>query len=256
VQLLGRSSRGVVLTSAGRAFHARAQVAATELRKAGEEAAASGGAGASAVKCSMGPIGMIAIFPEALVRFRRQFPLARVHMVEGFGPLMLGEVRNESLDFAFGLKSAKPVDASIRFRPLLHIALAVYARKGHPLSSARSLADLVSADWLDTGNLSIPGASAEVLFRAAGLQPPRPVITCASYTGAVSLLLNSDMVCLTHHHGLGRFPTHDALQTIAVAEEMPSLTVGLYTRADTPLTRVAAAMVRHVTAVAREVRRV
>jgi hypothetical protein len=72
----------------------------------------------------------------------------------------------------------------------------------------------------------------------------------------VSLLLNSDMLCLTHHHSLGQFPTQDALQTIAVVEEMPSLTVGLYTRADTPLTRVAAAMVRHVTAVAREVRRV
>jgi hypothetical protein len=71
----------------------------------------------------------------------------------------------------------------------------------------------------------------------------------------VSLLLNSDMLCLTHHHSFGRFPTHDALQTVAVAEEMPSLTVGLYTRAGTPLTRVAAAMVRHVTAVAREVGR-
>jgi DNA-binding transcriptional LysR family regulator len=220
VQLLGRSSRGVVLTPAGRAFHARAQVAAAELRKAGEEASDIGGSGATTVTCSMGPVGMIAVLPEALARFRLQFPLVRVHVVEGFGPLMLAEVRNETLDFAFGLKSTKPVDASIRFRPLLRIALAVYARKGHPLSHARSLADLMDADWLDTGNLSLPGASAEVLFRSAGLKPPRPIINCPSYTGAVSLLLNSDMLCLTHHHSLGRFPTHDALQTIAVAEEM------------------------------------
>lgn len=255
VQLLRRNSRGVVLTPAGRAFHARAHVAATELRKAEEEAAQTGGSGAGAVTCSMGPLGLIAILPEALARFRRQFPLARVRVVEGFGRLMLAEVRNETLDFAFGLKSARPIDASIRFRPLLSTALAVYARKGHPLSRARSLAELMDADWLDTGNLSIPGASAEDLFRSAGLKPPRPIIECPSFTGAVSLLLNSDMLYLTHHHSLGRFPTHDALQTIAITDEMPSLTVGLYTRADTPLTRVAAAMVRHVTAVARELAR-
>lgn len=112
---------------------------------------------------------------------------------------MLSDVRSETLDFAFGLKSTRPVDASIRLRPLFRLALAVYARKGHPLSRARSLADRMGADWLDTGNLSTPGASADFLFRSVGLEPPRPIIKCASYTCAVSLLLNSDMLCLTHH---------------------------------------------------------
>ena len=254
VQLLRRSSRGVALTPAGRAFHARAQVAATELRKAEEEASQTFGSGK--VTFSMGPVGNIAILPEALARFRRQLPSARVHVVEGFGPLMLAEVRDESLDFAFGLKSTKPVDASIRFRPIFRLALAVYARKGHPLSRARSLADLVGADWLDTGNMSIPGSSAEMFFRSAGLEPPRPIIQCTSYAGAVSLVLNSDMLCLTHHHSLGRFPTHESLQVIRLTESMPSVTVGLDTRAGTPLSHAAAARARQVTWVAREVARV
>lgn len=250
VQLLRRSSRGVALTPAGRAFHARAQVAATELRKAEEEASQTSDSGT--VTFSMGPVGNIAILPEALARFRRQLPRARVHVVEGFGPLMLAEVRDESLDFAFGLKSTKPVDAAIRFRPLLRLALAIYAREGHPLSRARSPADLIGADWLDTGNMSIPGSIAEVFFRSVGLEPPRPIIQCTSYAGAVSLILNSDMLCLTHHYSLGRFPTHESLHAIRVSESMPSVTVGLYTRAGTPLTHAAAAMARHVTSVARE----
>jgi DNA-binding transcriptional LysR family regulator len=256
VQLLGRNSRGVVLTPAGRAFHARAQAVATELHKAREEAAQTGGSGAGTVTCSMGPVGVISVLPEALTRFRRQFPLARVHVVEGYGHLMLSDVRSEKLDFAFGLKPIQPLDASIHFRPLFRVALAVYARKGHPLSRARSLADLIGADWLDTGNISMPGASAEMLFRSAGLEPPNPIVKCTSYTGAVALLLNNDMLCLTHHHTLGRFPTRDALQVIPVAETMPSVTVGLYTRVGTPLTRVAAAMVRQVVTVSREVGRI
>jgi hypothetical protein len=44
---------------------------------------------------------------------------------------------------------------------------------------------------------------------------------------------------------------HDSLQEIAVAEPMPSMTVGLITRTDPPLTPVAAAMARAVTAAAR-----
>ena len=254
-QLLARSSRGVALTPAGRAFHARAQVVATELRKAEEEAARSGGSGAGTVTFSMGLIGVTAVLPEAMARFRHQFPLARVHIIEGFAPLMQADLRNETLDFAFGLKSAKPVDVGIHFRPLFRVKLAVYARKGHPLSRARSLADLASADWLDYGNLWAAGATAEALFRSAGLEPPRPIVRCASYSAATSLMLHNDMLSLTHQYNLGRFPTHKALQAIPVTETMPSLTVGLYTRVGTPLTRVAAAMVQHVTAVAGEVAR-
>jgi len=44
----------------------------------------------------------------------------------------------------------------------------------------------------------------------------------------------------------------DSLEEIAVAEPLPSLTVGIITRADPPLTRVGAAMARVVTAAARQ----
>jgi len=255
VQLLARSARGVTLTAAGRAFHARALAAATELRKAEEEAAQSGGSGAGTVSFSMGLTGVTAILPEAMTRFRRQFPLARAYIVEGFAALMQADLRDETLDFAFGLKSTKPVDSGIQFRPLFRVKLAVYARKGHRLSRARSLADLTSADWLDYGNLWAPGGTAETLFRSAGLEPPRPIVRCVSYNAATSLMLHNDMLSLTHQYSLGRFLPHDALQAIPVTGTMPSLTVGLYTRVGTPLTRVAEAMVRHVTAVAREVGR-
>ncbi len=178
VQLLGRSSRGVVLTPAGRAFHARAQVAAAELHKAGEEAAQSGGSGEGTVTFSMGPVGIIAVLPEAMVRFRRQFPRARVRVVEGHGHLMQSGVRVETLDFAFGQKSSNPLDASIWFRPLFRGTLAICARKGHPLIRARSLADLASADWLANGISWAPGDGVERMFRSAGLEPPQPITQC------------------------------------------------------------------------------
>lgn len=41
------------------------------------------------------------------------------------------------------------------------------------------------------------------------------------------------------------------LQEIAVRESIPSFTVGMFTRGDTPLTSAAQALSKHVTAVAR-----
>ena len=79
----------------------------------------------------MGLMGVKAILPEAMARFRRQFPLARVHIVERFAALVQADLRNETLDFAYGVKSTKPVESGIHFRPLNRVKLAVYARKGH-----------------------------------------------------------------------------------------------------------------------------
>jgi DNA-binding transcriptional LysR family regulator len=203
----------------------------------------------------MGRVGVAAALPEAIARFRRQYPLARVRVIEGYGAPMLTDVRNGSLDFAFFQKSLKELDAAIRFRPLFRSAFAICARRGHPLIRARVLAELSGADWLNTGNLWEPGGPGEQIFRAAGLEPPASIIQCQGNLSIVTLLANSDMLTLVQRHFLDRPPTSEFLQEITVAQAMPSVTVGLYTRADAPLTRVAAAMVRHVTAVARELGR-
>src|SRR5512140_3796883 len=55
VQLLSRSSRGVVPTEAGRAFFARARVAQAELMKAEEEATQSAGSDGASVAFGVGP---------------------------------------------------------------------------------------------------------------------------------------------------------------------------------------------------------
>ena len=83
VQLLGRNARGIVPTASGRAFFSRARVAHSELRKAEEEAAEVGGSSAGAVAFGVGPTFAALVVPQAVALFRRQFPRARVRIVEG-----------------------------------------------------------------------------------------------------------------------------------------------------------------------------
>ncbi len=251
VQLLARNARGVVLTPAGRAFFARARVAQSELRKAEEEAAQAGGSSGGSVAFGVGPAGIALIVPEALSRFRKQFPHAKVRIVEGLAHLLLPEVRDESLDFVMGLRPHTALDRALKFRPLYCSDVLVCARKGHLLLHTRSLAALATADWLTTSTMALPGGALERLFVSADLTPPQPVIRCESYNTVVTLLAKTDMVGVIQRRLLQEPFARDYLEEIPIAITMPTLTAGIFTRADTPLTRVAAAMAKAATTVAR-----
>lgn len=255
VQLLRRSARGIVPTPAGKAFFARARVAQSELRKAQEEASQLGPSGVGSVAFGVGPMGAVLILPEAVTHFRRQFPRANVRIVEGLARELLPSVRDETLDFVVGIRPDAILDPALRFRPLYRSALVVAARKGHPLRNSRSLAQLAAADWLRAPTLALPGGPFERAFALAGCPPPPQMIQCESFNTVVSLLAKSDMLGFMQRRLLREPFARDFLQEIPVAEPMPSVTAGMFTRADTPLTRVAAAMAKAVTVAARRLAR-
>ena len=255
VQLFARNARGLAPTASGRAFFTRARVAHSELRKAEEEAAEAGGSSAGSVAFGIGPLSMVKIVPEAIARFRRQFPRARVRIVEGLSRVLLPSLRDETLDFVVTMRPVSEVDPTFRFRPLYRGELCVAVRKGHPLRHARTLAELAGADWLSMSTASRSGAFVARLFASAGAPPPAPLIECESINTLVALLGTSDMLAVIQRLNLKQPLARDVLQEIPITDAIPSVTLGIFTRADTPLTRVAAAMVKNVTAVAREIAR-
>jgi LysR family transcriptional regulator, regulator of abg operon len=252
VPLLERRARGIVPTAPGRAFFARARVAYSELRKAEDEAAHAGGPGGGAVAFGIGNLGAALIVPQAVARFRRQFPRARLRIVEGLAYQLLPSLRDGTLDFVMGLRPATAGDPSLRFRPLYRSELAVAARKGHPLRQARSLAELAGAEWLSTSTLGLPRGPLEQLFAAAGLPPPEPTIHCESFSTLVALLAGTDALGLMQRRTLGEALARDVLQEIPLARaQIPSVTAGIFVRADTQLTRAASSMAKAASAVAR-----
>ena len=76
-QLMQRTPRGILLTSSGRAFFARARAAHLELRRA-EAEAATGADGAGSVALGVGPTVGVLVVPPALAEFRRQIGRAHV----------------------------------------------------------------------------------------------------------------------------------------------------------------------------------
>jgi DNA-binding transcriptional LysR family regulator len=248
-RLLRRTPTGVVPTQPGRALFARARAAQAELRKAEEEVDQLGEK-ARAVAFGVSPTSAIVV-PEAVTRFRQQFPHARIHIAEGLPHTLMPMVRDETLDFAICRRALVKLDSGLEFRPLFRNDFAVVARKGHPLEKARSLAQLVDACWTSLLPLDAPDGPFAQAFSPTGLPVPKQVIQCESYNTAIRLIAKTDILGFLVRQLLSDPLLGDLLQEIPVAEPLPSFAVGMFTRTGAPVTEVAAAMAKAVIAAAR-----
>jgi LysR family transcriptional regulator of abg operon len=249
-RLMLRTPRGVVLTPAGRKLKDRARVIEAELRRLDEELAADRGEAEGSVAFGVGPQQCTLLVPDALEHFRRQHAHARVRILEGVAPGLLGFVRDETLDFCVSMAPARKLERGLLFRPLWRPSLVVAGRKGHPLRRATSLRELSDCPWVMYFPLGV-GAMLEKAFAAAGAPLPRSIVHCESYAVALSLLAKTDTLGLLFPQVLEDPPIGGPLQQIAVRETIPSPLTGLYTRADAPMGPAAAAMAQAITATAR-----
>ena len=254
MQLLQRTARGVVPTTAGKAFLARARAVRSELRKAEDDLESLRGGPDGSVAFGIAPAACMLIVPEAMLDFRRSHPHARARIVEGVNTALLPLVRDETLDFMIGQKPIAKLESVLRFRPLFTPRLVVAGRTGHPLADAKSLRDLADAQWLMFYSPGT-GAMLERAFGGAGLIFPRHIIQCESYAVALALLAKTDTLGLVIPQLMDEPYAQKFLRRIEIAETIPAPVVGIYTRADAPLTRVASAMAQAVTAVARRLAR-
>jgi LysR family transcriptional regulator, regulator of abg operon len=165
--------------------------------------------------------------------------------MEGETNMMLPLVRDETLDFSVGQKPREVLPREIAFRPLFRTQFVVAARQGHPLAGAKSLRDLATVSWFVFSPLAEPA------FVATGLPAPLSPVRCESFTALLSSLATTDAVGLIMTHVLAHPIARGTLQRIPVRETLPTIKVGMLTRAHSPLTPVATAMSKAVTEVTR-----
>jgi len=248
-RLLRRTPTGVVPTQPGRALFARARAAQAELRKAEEEVDQLGQS-AGSVAFGVSPTSAMMV-PEAITRFRTQYPQTQVRIAEGLPQSLIPMVKDETLDFAICRRAIIKLDSGLAFRPLLRNDFVVVARKGHALENATSMAQLVDASWISLLPLDAPDGPFASAFSPSGLSVPKQVIQCESYNTAIGLIARSDMLGFLSRQLLTDSLLGDFLREIPVTDPLPSFAVGMFTRTGTPLTQAGAAMAKAVISVAR-----
>lgn len=249
VSLLQRTPRGVSLTRYGRAFYARARAAHSALDKAQQELAQLAGGHTGKVAIGFGPLAAALVLPPAVQRFREQYPTVELRLLEGFAHALLPLMRDETLDMMIGPRFAgHRADPSLRYRPIFTNDQIVVVRRGHPLACARSINELAEMCWLSFE----PRAVIDRVLVTLGLTGARELIQCESLNVMVALLADTDMLAVTSRRVLSLPQAGASLLEIRLAERMPHMTTGLFTKADAPLTPAAAAMAKGLVEIGRE----
>ncbi len=239
--LVLRSSKGITLTAAGKAFLARARAIQEELRQAHEELAGLAGGNVQTVRVGVASVMGAWLIPPALERLRANYPETVVRVVEGTQETLLPLLREGALDFAICLRLEPESTRGFDSRPLARFRLTVVGRKGHPMRRARTLEALSAAQWV----MVRPRGSGGVLeesFKAAGLALPESAIECDSHGIRVAMLAGSDALGLLGKPMLSEPAVAALLQEIPLDKPFPLLTCSMYTRADSRLNSAARAL--------------
>ncbi|WP_372657490.1 LysR substrate-binding domain-containing protein [Hydrogenophaga sp.] len=237
--LFERRSHGMTPTPVGELFLRRAKVIASESRRAKEEVAQFLGSDQGEVVVCLSIVAHLVLLPMALPLFEARFPGVRLRVIEASFPAVEARLRDGSVDFFIGPAPDAGLSREFVLEHLFDNTRAVYARHGHPLAHARSLAELTEARWITTAATDNAEEKFAEVFARLQLPAPRVVAQAESMLSMLMMVMSSDVlaISLRQYH---EFPlTRSALQVIDVKEKLPAPRVVIVRRAALPLTPAA-----------------
>ena len=240
--LFERHARGMTLTPAGERFLQRAQAALEELRRGFEEAGQALGATQGSVTVALASAPVLVMLPLAYPQFRRAWPGVKLRIVEGLFPAAEPLLRDGRLDFYIGPRPERALVQGYRMDTLFANRRLVMARIGHPLGTARSLRDLLSAEWIVTGLRERLEQEFEEQFTALGLPSPRMGTVAESMLALVALLCSTDALAFLPHQWADAPMFKHLLAPIDVLEPLTGPDIVQVSRAGLPLTPAADAL--------------
>src|SRR5713101_2661546 len=195
--LLERSAKGALLTPMGQIFARRARASIAELRRAQEEVAQYLGSDEGNVTVCLSSMSHVALMPGALVKFRERYPAVRLRMIEGNYPIQEPKLLDGTINFYVGPAPEDGPAPGLQQQKLFDNTRWVLARKGHPLGNAKSLRDLMEADWITTSVTGKPETEFNETFARYGLQAPRLILRAETALTWITVVATTDMIMLT-----------------------------------------------------------
>lgn len=237
--LFERRSHGMKATPVGEVFLRRAKVIASESRRAKEEVAQFLGSDHGEVTVCLSIVAHLVLLPMALPLFQQRYPHVRLRVIEGSFPAVEARLRDGSVDFFIGPAPDAHPSREFVLEKLFDNTRAVYARRGHPLTGARSLAELKDASWITTGATADAEMQFAEVFSRNKLPAPRVVAQADSMLSTVMMLMSSDALAISLKQYDETPFIRSVLQVIEVQEVLPAPRVVIIRRTALPLTPAA-----------------
>ncbi|MES2363102.1 MAG: LysR substrate-binding domain-containing protein [Pseudomonadota bacterium] len=239
VPLLERHGKGVSLNLYGQSFVVRARSVLQDVERGRQEIEQLRGKGEGKVSVGLSSAVFLSLVPDVYQAFRQSFPDARLSLAEGLFPALEPQLKNGSLDFYVGPRPTGELDKFYTLQLLFRNQRVVVGRKGHPLAHARSLRELIDAEWIMTGVRQPVEIEFEEQFSAHGLPAPRSVTETLTTLPIVALLTSSDALAFLPQQWISSQIFRDSLQEIQVGEALDGPDIVLIRRSAMPLTPLA-----------------
>lgn len=188
-QLVERSSRGVVLTDAGRILVARGRVIFDEVEQGLAEIQALSDPARGLVRIGTTE-PMASVVAETVARLDAPYPALRFHVAISDTDTLIDALRRRELDVVLTRWVAPLVTDELEGEVLFRTPLAVLCAKGHPLLRRRgvALADLMDERWTLSPPDTFLGRLVGAAFRHRGLPLPPAAVTSISIYLRLNLL--------------------------------------------------------------------
>jgi LysR family transcriptional regulator of abg operon len=240
VALFERHVRGVRLTEMGEVFVRRAASVEAELRRAREEIEQLKGKTTGQVSLAASTAASIAVLPRALANFRKDYPNALVKVSESLFQPIETDLLEGRVDMYVGVFDEEAFTNQFLIEKLFDNRRVIVARKGHPLSGTRRLADLVDARWVrPTLATRTSEADFERMFERAGLPAPEIVMHSRSTLITLMVVASSDLLTILPKQWLEFALAADQFQSLEVDDPLVAAPVCIVRRRDLPLTPMA-----------------
>ena len=238
VSLFERGTRGVTPTEIGATFIRRATAAHAEIVRAQEEVGQLRGIKHGHVVVALAPSMHVVHLPSVLRPFRTRYPNVHLEIIDTGFPSIESRVRQGTVDCYIGPEPELLAEGMIADR-LFKNRRVIVGRKGHPLSHARSLRELVNAEWIQNSITSDAQYELSPLFAQHGLPPPKLVMQAHSALTSVIALVNSDLLTTMSQQFWEFGPYDKKIQAIEVREILGESSISIVVRSGLPLTPAA-----------------
>ena len=234
VPLYGKTPQGIELTPPAQALALSARLTYAELKQGIDEINAWLGHDSSEVVIGTMPLAKSYVLPKAVNDLTRLRPDVRVRVVDGPYADLLHGLRHGLFDLLIGaLRDPVPAE-DVEQAPLFDDALAILARKDHPLAGQKtvSIRDLAAYAWV-TPPAGVPTRVLfDSLFSQMGIPAPSRIVETSSQIVMRGLLMGSDRLTILSPHQVRLEMEQGLLCRLSVELTQASRTIGLSTRKD------------------------
>lgn len=223
----GRQKRPTA-TALALAQHSVDMQAKLEKLAASPSGRASSRTAQASLRVGMAPAAALLYGPDMERTWRQLEPEGLLQIVSGGAPDLLAALQQQALDLVMAPRPRHYQVESLQQHQLHVSQPRIHARAGHPLRGAKSLQDIGQAGWAVSGTGGTAGNVIEEAHQVRRMPPPRILVQCADYPTLLSLVSQSDLLCVVPHPALVSDAQRDVLRVIRIREGLPQYEVCLF----------------------------